>query len=189
MGRRLLLVRHAETRKQRDVHPGEWELTDAGREAARALACTIALREGTGVFSSPERKALQTAEPLGARATVLADLREHSVRETRWLEPAELDRLLRAYFAEGATRVFGDESRHEAVSRFRAALDRALATTSGDVVVVSHGRVIASYLAHLLDTTGYELWRMLTMPAVITIANPDSAGRIVEIRCFHAEDG
>lgn len=56
----LVLVRHAPAEIDAAVPPALWSLTNAGRAAARALARDPVWREVRRLFTSPERKALET---------------------------------------------------------------------------------------------------------------------------------
>ncbi len=84
---RVILVRHAQPvpywpQSDRGTLGGQDdpELSQAGREQARAVAENLALRHIGAIYSSPLRRALETAAPLSEllslEVRVLADLRE-----------------------------------------------------------------------------------------------------------------
>jgi broad specificity phosphatase PhoE len=78
----LVLVRHAETdwnRERRFQGRADLPLNEAGREQARALAGRLRTEPVTAVYTSPLRRALETAEIVAARLG---------------LEPRALDALL-----------------------------------------------------------------------------------------------
>ena len=56
----LLLVRHAAPTVEPDTPPPAWRLSEAGREAAAALAAGLARFAPTAAVASPEPKALET---------------------------------------------------------------------------------------------------------------------------------
>src|SRR6478672_13831974 len=68
MADEVWLLRHAETEWSRSgQHTGRTDipLTDAGRDVARTLVAALARRALVAVFSSPLRRAMQTAELAG----------------------------------------------------------------------------------------------------------------------------
>ena len=95
-------------------------------EQGRAQACEMAreLAPVSQVFSSPMRRAVQTAQAIGQPVTVLRDLRELQVGEHSDVCPA----------------------------RFLAAMDRAARDSQGDFAVVSHGVILSRFLQSLTGT-------------------------------------
>jgi broad specificity phosphatase PhoE len=137
------LVRHAETIMNRDLPSHEWPLSDAGREAARALALSGPAR------SSTEAKALETARLAGLVAEPDDRLRE--VRRP-WSDDYESD--VARYLAGEELPEW--EPRGEALERLSAA------TEDFDGVVVTHGLAIA-----LLVGLSFDEWRALPFPALV----------------------
>jgi broad specificity phosphatase PhoE len=138
------LVRHAAVVVDRAVPSSEWRLSQAGRDAARALA----LPAGPAL-TSPEPKATETAELAGLTALVDVRLRELS---RPWSDD---------YVAEVARWFAGEdpagwERRDEALARLRGALD------GFDGVAVSHGLAISLYAG-----LSFGEWRSLPFPAVV----------------------
>ena len=65
---KLLLVRHGETqwnREGRALGRGEQRLTDAGREQASAVARVLSRENIEAIYSSPLKRALETAKTIG----------------------------------------------------------------------------------------------------------------------------
>ncbi len=67
--------------------------------------------------------------------------------------------------------VLRQESSRAAADRFGAALDdRLRVLTPDDVpVIVSHGRIMASWLASLTDTEAWEIWTALRLPDLLDV--------------------
>jgi len=127
----------------------EWGLSAVG--AARVDALCIAVRQGalagtTSVFSSPERKALETARPLaealGCPCNVVPDSYENDRSATGYLPGPEFEALADAFFAWPETSVQGWERALDAQTRIVAAI-KAISDTAppGDILVVGHGAV------------------------------------------------
>lgn len=162
----LVYVRHAMAVPAGGVHPTAWELDDAGRASARALAERLEVGDGVGaVLTSTEPKAVGTAEEIAEvwGAPVVADgrLRE-AVRP--WIGPgyrAVAHRYLRGELPEGW------EPHGDVAERVGAAVGEAAAGAGpGTLVVVSHGLSLALHLGARLgpefDREGF--WSSLAFP-------------------------
>ena len=122
-----------------------------GVEQAKAMAAT--LPSVTAVYSSPLRRAIQTAQAIGMPVQVLSGLREIYAGAWDGLTFAEIrQRYPELYAARGLDQTIlppGAEDPEAALIRFRADLERAAAEASGDFAVVSHGGIIAKFLQSL----------------------------------------
>jgi probable phosphoglycerate mutase len=157
----LLLIRHAEPIKVVDVSgPADPHLSLRGIRQAELLADFLGTEGIEAVFSSPMRRAVQTAVPLAA--TTQTDL----VTEDAL---AEFDRLATTYIPIEELRANRDERFLAMVDddysawgvdmgRFRqevvAGLEAIIAThPGGRVAAVCHGGVINAYIGHVLGLT------------------------------------
>ncbi|MEG0769797.1 MAG: histidine phosphatase family protein [Ruthenibacterium sp.] len=158
---RLYLVRHAITQGNLDgiyVGSGTDEmLCDAGREQLRSLQAQFTYPDVKTVFSSPLKRAVETAEilfPAAQQKLILQDLRENAFGEfegrpvkelvheesfKKWIDPA-------AHFTPQ-----GGESAHDFHARCRDVLMKILEAMmkSGieEAACITHGGVIMSMLA------------------------------------------
>ena len=126
------------------VPSSEWRLSAEGRTAARALSL-----RGAAAVTSPEPKAVQTAELAGLDARVDERLREVA---RPWSDDYVAD--VRRWF--DGEQLPGWERREDALGRLRAALDGFAG------VAVSHGLAISLYAA-----LSFDEWRALPFPAVV----------------------
>jgi broad specificity phosphatase PhoE len=165
----LLLVRHSAPEVDPSVRAEEWRLSDEGRRLCVPLAEELARSRPTVLVSSPEPKAIETAElvapVLGLRFSVDERLRETSRRAVGWLDRRHFERGTRALFDRPDEVAFGEESANAALARFRAAVDGL----PEPAVVVSHGTVISLYVAAVTRLDGFEVWRGLAMPDIVEI--------------------
>jgi broad specificity phosphatase PhoE len=145
------------------------DLTARGREQAEGLAAAFAARlseahELPVLFSSPLRRALQTAEivatRLGVAVEVLDGLREVNVGDLDGRADAEAWRIYDSVLADWRLghyeRSFpGGEDWHQLCTRLHSALCRIAAAGAGDTaVVIAHGanlRAALPGLAHVAD--------------------------------------
>ena len=150
----IYFVTHAEVAVDPAVPVPEWGLSAAGRARLTHLVAQPWVATLTGVVSSAERKALQTAEVLAdvARLPVAVDdeLGENDRSATGYLPPAEFEAVADEFFARPDDSVRGWERAVDAQRRIVAAVGRVAAAATGDVAVVSHGGVGALLLCSLL---------------------------------------
>jgi uncharacterized phosphatase len=146
----LYLVRHGETdwNQQRRIQGlTDIPLNDTGRMQARATGRLLARRRWDGVFSSPLRRALETAEiiaeELGLPEPQTIDaLVERNYGDAEGMNFADIERK----YPDRAS-VPGQESREDVVARVLPALhELAAAHPDQALVVVSHGGAIRSVL-------------------------------------------
>lgn len=120
----------------------------------------------TAIWSSTERKALDTAEilagHLGLDVQIRADLGENDRSSTGYLPRAEFEGTADAFFADPDRSVRGWASAREEQRRIVSACEDAGRTEEkGTPLIVSHGAVGALLLAHVL---GLPVSRDLDQP-------------------------
>jgi broad specificity phosphatase PhoE len=148
----VIVVQHG----QKVRAPGDPGLTPLGREQAADVAERVAGERVVAVWSSPLRRAVETAEVVGRRVG-LAVRADGRLRERmNWDGPGgiELDDFLREWRRATDDRAYaprvGDSSQ-AAAQRFLGALgDIADAGPHGTLVVVAHGGVTVDALRTLL---------------------------------------
>lgn len=123
-----------------------------GLEQARVMAGN--LPPVTAVYSSPLRRAVQTARAI-AEPVILEDLREMDAGEWDGLTFAQIQqRYPELYAARGQDLTLPlpeGEDREAGLRRFCGAMAYAAAESPGDLAVVAHGGIIAGFLQ---DITG-----------------------------------
>ena len=156
----LVLVRHALPVRIDETHdgaPADPGLDDVGRRQAQRLVAALAGQEVSALYTSPARRARETAAPLvdalGMPLTVLEGLAEFDAMHTSYVPVEQLK-------AEGDPRfaalVRGDLS-HSGVDPvvFRdtvvAAIEQAAAAhPGGRAVLFAHSGTINAYCGHVL---------------------------------------
>jgi len=182
--RRLVLAKHAMPMVRPDVPASRWHLSTEGIAGAKSLAERLRAYEPSVILSSTEPKALETAaivaDALGVRVESPFGLHEHERPVPGLLEQAEFDRRVGELFARPSEVVFGAESANDALLRFAAAMDRALAADDrSDLAVISHGTVISLFVAARAHEDGGRLWKMLGLPSYVVLELP--AFRLTEL--------
>lgn len=169
---RLHLVRHAAVTVRPNAAGPQWHLSPEGRAAAEALAEEPYWAELRGIHTSPEPKAVATAQRIAARhelsIRIEQDLRE--VENRGWVAEGYDDQV-RRYLA-GET-IDSWERRDAALRRVRACIDGIAERHQGlEVGVVSHGLVLTLYLTDLLGlaaAASHELWAGMRFPDVAVV--------------------
>jgi len=130
----IWLVRHADVYHELEQVPDP-PLSRLGREQAKRLAQRLQSLEIRAVYSSPHRRALQTAEALSDRVTVDPRLAE-----------------ARTEYRTGKVEI--QESLSSVIQRMQDAVDGAVAAhPGGRVVMMTHGIAILTYLCDILRLT------------------------------------
>jgi broad specificity phosphatase PhoE len=171
---RLFLLRHGESADDVvDAYGGiaDYPLTDAGRETAKELAKKLAPEQIRIIYTSPYKRALQTAQILaddwGSEICIKDGLRERNsygvlsgvtkaqAKEIFGHVLAQLEGKPGDYYS--AELVPGAEPIAEVLARVSKALDEILAASDGKyntVGIVTHGNVTRAIYEHVLHIKG-----------------------------------
>ena len=155
----LLLIRHALPLRSRPEEGADPELSDVGFEQAQRLPKALDRHAIARVISSPQRRAIQTAQPvadaLGLDVHIDDRLAEYDrdlahyvpIEQIRTEFPEEWERLAQGHLPSGV-----DENAF--LARVFAAIDDVVASADHDdtVALFSHGGVINVILHRILGT-------------------------------------
>jgi broad specificity phosphatase PhoE len=174
--RKLILIKHAAPEVVPGVPSEKWELSARGRAQCEPLSERLVAYAPQRIVSSTEPKAVQTAQIVAERLNVPHetgnDLFEHDRSNVPHMRSGEFISHVELFFREPDELVLGLETANEAEARFRAAIDDVLARhASGDVAIVSHGTVIALFLARE-PRERFRLWRQLGLPSFAVVEVP-----------------
>lgn len=170
MRRRIYLMRHGEVRyfepDGRPLPPNDVGLTEDGREQARAAGKALESISFNRVITSGLPRTVETARLTLAAAGVVSEIEEWP--DLREIQPGRLRdipeyRLQEAFLSTGSgliaesTRFLGGETIGSLLDRVESALDRLLADSAWDaVLMVLHGGVNRAILSRtLLGGRGY----------------------------------
>jgi broad specificity phosphatase PhoE len=172
---RLILARHGETAANRDLlglGVNDVPLTEKGRLQAEALAEALASEKIAAVYSSPLRRALDTATAIASRHAVDVVVDEGLTE----MDVGELDGLtfeeMRARHPDFMSRWLGEEAGTLHMPGGGECLqdvqDRAMSCVSrvaerhdpGSVVVVTHNFTIHALLCHALNMSICDFRRL-----------------------------
>ena len=172
--RRIVLVRHAKPLIDENIPSAQWKLTPDGADAAARLAERLREFEFAQIASSPEPKAIGTAQAIAARLglSVAIDdgFAEHSRKSVGFKTREEIEAGIAALFANPDRLVFGDETADACFERFEAALARQVAKSTGDVLAATHGTILSIYVSRMLRIDAMPFWRGLGLPCAIVLS-------------------
>lgn len=170
----VYLVRHAHA----DWVPNEQRpLSEQGMSAALQVADRLETKPITALYASSARRAAQTIEPLAARLnkpiTMVHDLRE---RELSGSPVANFLEAIQHAWAHPHAALQGGESNRAAQRRGVAVITELVRQHPREqIVVATHGNLLALILQHYDSAIGFAFWQGLTMPDVYQL-NIDAAG-------------
>ncbi len=198
-GTRLLLVRHGETaanREMRYIGDRDDRLTAHGRHQAEQLATALSSLPISAIFSSPRRRACDTAEPIAVvhklPVTLTDELRESSFGDWEGRSRAEVlqhsaesSAHLYAWEADPTLAPPGGESIASMTTRAAAWATMVCSRHPGQtIVLVSHVGPIKALIALTLGLAPAVAQRMFLDPATISVV--DWAGERRVLRLFNS---
>lgn len=155
----LLLIRHGEPIRVVDADgPADPPLAERGTAQAQRLADWLAVEAIDGVWSSPMRRAQETAAPLGERlgVEIIVDheLAEYDREATSYIPIEELKATKDERWLAMVEGSFDDDIPVDP-KQFQAGVVRAIdhvvtGNPGGRIAVVCHGGVINAYVGHIL---------------------------------------
>lgn len=162
----LLLVRHALPLRSEPGQGADPDLSEEGWAQVKRLPSALARFPISRVVSSPQRRAVQTAEPLAAARALPVEIDDRfaeydrdlpvyiPIEQIREENPQEWERMAQGHLPSSV-----DETAFRA--RIGAAIDDVVAAADPDetVAVFSHGGVINVVLHEILGTR-----RLLSFP-------------------------
>jgi broad specificity phosphatase PhoE len=149
----LTYVSHPRVRVDPHVPVTSWSLSDEGRRQAAAALEYAWLASARRIVTSPERKAIETAELFASRLGLPVAVR-HGTGEidrsaTGFVPPERHEQLADECFARAGVSAGGWETAEHAQARIVRALADVLVDDDDDVVVVGHGGVGTLLWCHL----------------------------------------
>jgi probable phosphoglycerate mutase len=194
----LFLVRHGENpanlTREFSYKKVDYPLTDLGvRQAEQTAAYFAGMASGSGgtagvaggqgidaIFSSPLKRALQTAEIIGASTghpvTVIEEFREINCGDLDGTRPTDElweqhDKVLRAWRDGDLDAQFpGGENYHMLLARVRSGLAQAVAGRAGQkIVIVAHGGIVGASLRDVCQDFDQQLiWTVPNRNCAVT---------------------
>ena len=174
----LILVKHAMPEIDPNIPARYWRLSAEGRQAASALADTLASYHPSVLIASPEPKARETAEIIAARLglemAIDSELYEHDRANVPFLSQPAFREAVAEFFARPDELVFGNETAQQARQRFTQAVEQIIAAHPDEnIVIVAHGTVISLFAGHHAGIDPLRLWQRLGLPSYIVLSLPD----------------
>jgi broad specificity phosphatase PhoE len=174
----LILIKHSVPEISPDIPPNQWPLSDLGRLRAEKLAEKLGSYQPDLIISSLEPKAIETGRIIAAILETpfetAQDLHEHDrSRNSAYTTQTRFEGQVAEFFKNPGKLIFGRETANEAYFRYKTALLSLIDNFSGDTLaVVSHGTVMALFVAHANKLDPFPFWKQLGLPAYIVLSLP-----------------
>jgi broad specificity phosphatase PhoE len=156
----------------------QWRLSEKGKASCAPLADALREQAPAIIVSSEEPKASETAQLIAKQLNVptetAPDLHEHDRSNVPHMRSGEFISHMELFFRRADERVLGRETADEALTRFESAVEAIVAKhATGNVAIVTHGTVLALFVADRAGKEGFQLWRQLQLPSFVVMTLPD----------------
>jgi broad specificity phosphatase PhoE len=176
----LILIKHASPQVVPGDPPERWHLSDEGRRLATVLGERLAAMPDRPavVVSSDELKASETAEviagKLGVPMSTAPGLHEHDRSTVPQMRSGDFISMVELMLRKPAELVLGEETAAEAMERFDHAVSRVIEQHRDQTIaVVSHGTVIAMFVARHTNRPAFQIWREMGLPSYVVMSLPE----------------
>jgi len=176
--RKLVLIRHSQSLPVPSISPDQWGLSEEGERRCQSLVTHLTGIGCGRIYTSPEPKALQTAQYVAdhfdVHIEVHDDLREHDRSNEPWLDSqvAFEERVIESFHLPDQL-IFGNETINQAAKRFNDAITEIVAQNPDqDVVTATHGTVMTLFVCQHNVVNQIEFWSSLGMPAIAVLSIP-----------------
>lgn len=166
--RRIYLIRHGLPHFPGGgpycIGAADFPLDPIGHEQAKAMAEAFKGKE-LRVFSSPLKRAYDTARALCPSPIVIDELKEMHAGDWDGLHFEEIKQrwpeLYEARAENTELPLPNAEDWQEGQTRFIRGVEKALSQSEGDIAIVSHATVMLSYICHVTGDEKYRsfVWR------------------------------
>jgi broad specificity phosphatase PhoE len=175
--RKLILIKHASPLVDPATPSEQWKLSDRGIESCAPLAEKLRPHAPQVIITSEQPKARQTGQLLADALQVPIEtapgLQEHDRSNVPHMRSGEFISHMELFFRRPSDRVLGKESADEALKRFESAIESVLHEhPEQDLAIVSHGTVLALYIASHTGQRPFELWRAMGLPSMLVLQLP-----------------
>lgn len=165
---KLILVRHSETEGQHEDSP----LTKGGIRQAQVLAAFLDKYgyDMDRIITSPYLRAVETIKPFARKKGIQIETDERL--EERVLSHDPLDdweEVLHETFQDPHLKLNGGESSIEAKDRVLSLIDELENQDCGNVLLVTHGNLLALLLQKYNREIGFYDWKRLSRPDVFLV--------------------
>jgi broad specificity phosphatase PhoE len=164
---KLFYISHPQVNIDPTIPVPHWSLSELGKTRAEIAAKSKNLANVRSIFSSIERKAIETAEILARTLNMVVNipegLHENDRSATGFVPPAEFEGLANAFFANPHDSIRGWERAIDAQNRIVEGIGKIIAEApNGDIIVTGHGGVGTLLFCHFSDR---PIARQIDQPA------------------------
>ncbi len=164
---RLFYISHPQVKIDPAIAVPEWSLSEFGQSRAQTAARSPNLANVKSLYSSTERKAIETAEifarELNLEIVIRDGIHENDRSATGFVPPLEFEDLADAFFANPHENIRGWERAVDAQKRIVEGVEKIIAgAPEGDIIVTGYGGVGTLLFCHI---SGRPIARQNDQPA------------------------
>jgi broad specificity phosphatase PhoE len=167
---KILFIRHSETILDKVKSNLVWMLSEDGIKAAKELTNHPEILNCEKIYTSFQTKALETALILAKHNFIpiipIKELTETTSVTNKYINnfTEEIEK-----WHGGGYRINDGETKEESSARFNKVIDMIVKENQDthQIGIVTHGDVLACFLANILGINSYELHKRLKMPDLI----------------------
>ncbi len=166
MEKNIYIIRHCKAEGQ----PPEASLTEKGFKEAQHLKEFFSEKDIDRIVSSPFLRALQTVEPISYAKNIAIETDDRlSERRLSTAHLPDWQEKLKATFLDMALTYEGGESSQQATRRAVEVVEGLLEGESKNIILVTHGNLMALIIKHFQNDFGFEQWQNLSNPDVFLL--------------------
>lgn len=152
---RIIFLRHADTKKDPNLHAMLWGLSEEGAQQAKKVSEIIDFQNIDIIYTSEEQKTLLTVELLAQKLhkTIHKDASFNEVeRGEKFLTKEEFEVEKKKQLEDLNFHAFGGESGTQALERFKKGVEKVCAENSDKTILIcTHGTILNIYFADLMQ--------------------------------------
>lgn len=174
----LVFVKHSIPVIDSTVPAKDWRLSQLGQMRCIPLAEKLTPFLPAVIFSSPEQKAIETAQAITKKFNspfcVVDGLQEHDRTNVGFLEKGVLESKVKELFYRPESLVFGRETAQQSLARFSKAVSSIeIEHLDNNIVIVAHGTVITLFVNKFNNIEAFSFWRKLELPSFVVLSLPN----------------
>jgi broad specificity phosphatase PhoE len=170
---KIIFIRHSDTERDYVASPLLWKLSEKGVELARAMSQIDVIKSIDVLYTSFQKKALQTALILSEdnNIKVVPDNRFTELTSITNGYVEDFENTLKKFYSGEIDRINDGETVEECKIRFSEAVDDVVMQNKGKetIGIVSHGNALAIYLSQYFNEDILTLHNRIRMPDYLVL--------------------
>lgn len=170
---KLIFIRHSKTTINFKIPITQWELSEEGKILAKELSYDERIKNVDLIYSSDQKKAIQTAEIIAQTNDIPMKIEPHLTELSSITNGIieNFDEVVHDFNEGNIDRINDGETIEEGFERFNSAVNK-IVKLNGDkktIGIVSHGEILSIYLSKKLGKSINKIHENMKMPHLFVI--------------------